>query len=56
MIKTDKVVYRTRTREEYDWLMGSSMRQGVNGEVENNQESRETRIIGGYFHQTVVLI
>lgn len=21
MIKTDKVVYRTRTREEYDWLM-----------------------------------
>ncbi len=22
MIKTDKVVYRTRTREEYDWLMG----------------------------------
>lgn len=21
MIKTDKVIYRTRTREEYDWLM-----------------------------------
>lgn len=21
MIKTDKVVYRTRTQEEYDWLM-----------------------------------
>lgn len=22
MIKTDKVIYRTRTLEEYDWLMG----------------------------------
>lgn len=21
MIKTDKVIYRTRTQEEYDWLM-----------------------------------
>lgn len=28
MIKTDKVVYRTRTREEYDWLMQELEREG----------------------------
>ena len=28
MIKTDKVVYRARTREEYDWLMQELEREG----------------------------
>lgn len=28
MIKTDKVIYRTRTQEEYDWLMQELEREG----------------------------
>ena len=28
MIKTDKVVYRTRTQEEYDWLMEKLEKDG----------------------------
>lgn len=29
MIKTDKVVYRTRTQEEYNWLMGKLEEAGL---------------------------
>lgn len=28
MIKTDKVIYRTRTQEEYDWLMTELAKSG----------------------------
>lgn len=28
MIKTDEVIYRTRTQEEYDWLMQELEREG----------------------------
>lgn len=34
MIKTDEVIYRTRTQEEYDWLMQELEREGCEWALE----------------------
>lgn len=42
MIKTDKVVYRTRTQEEYDWLMEKLDEEGCRWE--NGEQPRTARV------------
>lgn len=38
-MKTDKVVYRTKTREEYDWLMQELEKEGCKWSSGKNQPS-----------------
>lgn len=57
MIKTDKVIYRTRTQEEYDWLMEKLEEAGLkwaNGSLPTAPEEADNW--EGYLSETCIYL
>lgn len=57
MIKTDKVIYRTRTHEEYDWLMEKLEEAGLkwaNGSLPTAPEEADNW--EGYLSETCIYL